>query len=152
MKIRAKRPSAQTPWALCRGISGWRILVDLMDDPRMSNQPLSGLSVLILEDDPGVLRHCRSQLDRLGLDTTAVSTMADARAALGDQTFDFLLLDVNLPDGTGLDLLREGKAAASSGVVVMNAQGGDSGDVDAKRLGASDYWHKHGEPGVMCIV
>ncbi len=118
----------------------------------MSNQPLSGLSVLILEDDAAVLRHCRAQLDRLGLDTTAVSTMADARSALGHRTFDFLLLDVNLPDGNGLDLLREGKAASSSGVVVMTAQGGVSGAVEAMRLGASDYLVKPFDPGELSLV
>lgn len=113
---------------------------------------LGGLSVLILEDDPAVLRHCRAQLDRLGLETTAVSTVRDAKAALEDQTFDFFLLDVNLPDGTGLDILRSGKVPPSTGCVVMTAQGGVAGAVEAIKLGASDYLVKPFDPGELGFV
>ncbi|HAM70975.1 MAG TPA: DNA-binding response regulator [Verrucomicrobiales bacterium] len=117
-----------------------------------TSAPLSGLSILILEDDPAVMRHCRGQLDRLGLETTGVSVVADARMALGEQAFDFVLLDVNLPDGSGLDLLREGKIPASTGAVVMTAQGGVAGAVEAMRLGALDYLAKPFDPGELGLV
>ncbi|MBL9169164.1 MAG: sigma-54-dependent Fis family transcriptional regulator [Verrucomicrobiales bacterium] len=113
---------------------------------------LTGLSVLILEDDPSVMRHCRAQLERLGLDTTAVSAVRDARSALDSQAFDFVLLDVNLPDGSGLDLLREGKIPTSTGAVVMTAQGGVAGAVEAIKLGAADYLVKPFDPGELGLV
>jgi DNA-binding response OmpR family regulator len=57
---------------------------------------------------------------------TAVSDVAATRTALGAMPFDFALLDVNLPDGVGTDLLREGPSHRT-GVVVMTGQGGVGG-------------------------
>jgi len=53
--------------------------------------------------------------------------------------FDFALLDVNLPDGCGTDLLRDNAFSANTGVVVMTANGEVAGAVEAMRLGALDY-------------
>jgi DNA-binding NtrC family response regulator len=72
--------------------------------------------------------------------------------ALEEQAFDFVLLDVNLPDGIGLDLFREGRIPASTGGVVMTAQGGIAGAVEAMRLGAVDYLAKPFDPGELGLV
>jgi len=49
------------------------------------------------------------------------------------------LLDVNLPDGRGTDLLKDGKLAPTVATVVMTAGGGVAGAVEAMRVGAADY-------------
>jgi DNA-binding NtrC family response regulator len=72
--------------------------------------------------------------------------MAEARRALRDLRFDFALVDLHLPDGEGLELLREGAFSENTGVVVMTGFGGVKKAVEAMRLGAGDYLAKPFEP------
>ena len=60
--------------------------------------------------------------------------------------FDVALLDVNLPDGRGTDLLREKIFPATTNVFVMTAEGGVAGAVEALRAGAADYLVKPFDP------
>lgn len=100
---------------------------------------LSGSNLLLLEDEPLLRRRIASQLEQLGLEVTAVGTIADAKKALGNLEFEFALLDVNLPDGRSLSLLQEKVIPANVVVIVMTAEGGVSGAVEAMRCGAADY-------------
>ncbi len=96
-------------------------------------------SLLLLEDEPLLRRRMAAHLERLEIEVTALSTLADARQALRNIDFDFALLDVNVPDGRSLDLLREKAIPASVVVIVMTGEGGVSGAVEAMRVGAADY-------------
>jgi DNA-binding NtrC family response regulator len=100
---------------------------------------LSGSSLLLLEDEPLLRRRIAAHLERLGLEVTGVSTLADARKAFQNADFDFALLDVNVPDGRSLGLLHEKAIPASVVVIVMTGEGGISGAVEAMRAGAADY-------------
>jgi DNA-binding NtrC family response regulator len=103
---------------------------------------LSGLSVLVLDDDVLLRKQIIGILERLGADVTGTETVAKARQLAGELSFDFAILDVNLPDGLGTDLLREKVLSASTGVIVMTAQGGIAGAVEALKLGALEYLTK----------
>ena len=61
-------------------------------------------------------------------------------------------MDVNLPDGLGPDLLRDKSVPAHTGVVIMTAEGGISGAVEAIRLGALDYLTKPFEPEALALT
>jgi two-component system, NtrC family, response regulator AtoC len=100
---------------------------------------LSGSSLLLVEDEPLLRRRIASHLDKQGVEVTAVETLAEAREALRNMSFDFALLDVNLPDGRSLSLLDEKSIPASVIAVVMTAEGGVAGAVEAMRRGAADY-------------
>ncbi|MBN2506213.1 MAG: sigma-54-dependent Fis family transcriptional regulator [Verrucomicrobia bacterium] len=113
---------------------------------------LNGLSVLVVEDEPMLRRKLAAHLERLGADVTQADTTAAARRLVADLDFDFALVDVNLPDGLGLDLLREGAFRSNTGVVIMTAQGGIEGAVEAMRLGALDYLAKPFDPAVLPLV
>ncbi len=104
--------------------------------------PLSGLSLLIVEDETLLRRRYAGHLETEGAEVTAVGTLREATEALAHLDFDVVVLDVNLPDGKGTDLLRQGKVGATTSVLVMTAQGGVSGAVEAMRLGAADYLTK----------
>ena len=106
------------------------------------NKPFASLSFLVLEDESLLRRRCTGFLEAQGADVTAVGLVEEARNALGSIDFDGALLDVNLPDGLGTDLLRDGAIPPATAVVIMTAEGGVSGAVDAIRLGASDYLTK----------
>lgn len=71
---------------------------------------------------------------------TCRSTLAQAREALAEKRFDLLILDINLPDGSGLDLLRqlrsEGNAAP---VILLTANDLELDEVTGLEAGADDY-------------
>jgi len=68
---------------------------------------LAGLNILLVEDDVMLRKRIAAQLERLGADVTTAENLQIARQHLADLDFEFVLLDVNLPDGLGPDLLRE---------------------------------------------
>lgn len=113
---------------------------------------MQGVSVLVLEDDGLLRRQLVAYLERAGADVTGVGDVAGARAALGSMVFDLALLDVHLPDGLGTDLLKEDRFGPNTSVVVMTAEGGVSGAVEAMRLGALDYLTKPFEPAELPLV
>jgi len=113
---------------------------------------LVGLSVLVLDDETLLRRRITAHLEALGADVTGADTVAAARQHLATFEFDFALLDIHLPDGLGLDLLCSGAIPASTGAIVMTAQGGVETAVEALRLGALDYLVKPFDPGLLPLV
>lgn len=118
----------------------------------MGETGISGASVLVLEDDGLLRRQLVAFLERAGADVTGVGEVAAARAAVAGLSFDLALLDVQLPDGLGTDLLKEERFGPNCVVVVMTAQGGIGGAVEAMRLGAADYLTKPFDPGELPLV
>src|SRR5882762_7146744 len=110
------------------------------------------MSLLIVEDDLLLRKQMGVQLERLGADVTGAATIAEARRLAADLNFDFMLLDVNLPDGSGLELLKGRAFSSNLGVIVMTADGGVDGAVEAMRLGAADYLVKPFELGELPLV
>jgi len=105
----------------------------------MRTDTLSGLSVLIVEDDLLLRKQIAAKLESLGADVTAADSLESARRLATDLEFDFTLLDVHLPDGLGTDLLKDKAFPSGTGVIVMTVNGEVSGAVEAMRLGALDY-------------
>jgi len=114
--------------------------------------PLAGLSVLVLEDEPLLRRGIAAHLERFGADVQTADSLRGARQLAGEQGFDFALVDVNLPDGLGTELMRDGTFSSSTGVIIMTAEGGVAGAVDAMKAGAMDYLTKPFEPAALAHV
>jgi DNA-binding NtrC family response regulator len=106
----------------------------------------AGCEVLLLEDDPPLQRRLAAHLRTMGAVVTETATIEEARRVLRDLRFDFALVDLHLPDGEALGLLREGAFSENTGVVVMTGFGGVKKAVEAMRLGAGDYLAKPFEP------
>jgi len=100
---------------------------------------LSGLTVLVVEDDALLRKRIAARLEALGAELVSVGSVAEARRLLAQRGFDFAFLDVNLPDGNGTELLAEGAFSQATGVLIVTAHGGIAGAVEAMRLGAVDY-------------
>lgn len=83
--------------------------------------PATDRTVLIVEDDLWLGGILVRSLERLGLRADLAATLAEARNALAGMTPDILLLDVDLPDGAGWELLRERQAPVAGAVIVMSA-------------------------------
>ncbi len=102
--------------------------------------------VLLLEDDPAIARTVAYALERAALQVTHSLLLQDARALWRAGGFDLLVLDVGLPDGSGLDLCREVRAAGNTPVLILSAQGDEIDRVLGLELGADDYLPKPFSP------
>lgn len=105
----------------------------------MAKSPLAGLNVLLLEDDVLLRKRLTGFLEREKAEVTPVASVAAARNALESLTFEAALIDVNLPDGRGTDLLRQKLFPPTTTVIVMTAEGGVAGAIEALQAGAADY-------------
>ncbi len=103
---------------------------------------LKGKEVFILEDDLFLTKRLAAHLEDAGAEVTSCTCLEEARNALQSYSFDFALMDLNLPDGESLELLREQKFPANTLVILMTAEGGIQSAVEAMRLGAADYLTK----------
>lgn len=101
-----------------------------------------GSEILLLEDDALLRKRLSAHLRQLGAVVTEAGSLAEARRCLHDLRFEFALVDLHLPDGEILELLREGAFSENTGVVVMTAFGGVKQAVEAMRYGAGDYLTK----------
>jgi DNA-binding NtrC family response regulator len=102
----------------------------------------AGSAVLVLEDDAVLRRRLVAYFRDRQATVTEAARLADARQAAGNLRLDFALIDLHLPDGEALELLREGVFSENTAVVVMTAFGGVRKAVEAMRLGAADYLAK----------
>lgn len=75
--------------------------------------------LLIVDDDREFAAAAATLAEQEGFEVTIAATLADARQRLGDARFDLLLLDLQLPDGHGLDLLHEVDLIPHGRIVVV---------------------------------
>jgi DNA-binding NtrC family response regulator len=113
---------------------------------------LSGLRILVVEDELTLRKRIVALLMQDEAHVEAVATIAGAREAVARTDFDQILLDVNLPDGNGLDLLRESIFPAMTSVVIMTAQEGIETALEALRNGAADYLVKPFDPFALPLI
>ncbi len=102
-------------------------------------QILKTAEILIVEDETLLRRKLSAFLEDHEASVTAAANLEEARRLLDKMPYDFALLDVNLPDGNGLDLLRKGVFSGNTAVVVMTGNNGIETAVEAMRLGAADF-------------
>jgi len=103
-------------------------------------QPASGLRALVVEDSAPVGALVRRSLESDGFIVEVVTDLRGARASLaGVQPPDVVVLDVELPDGSGLELLRDPAAGSSVPIVVLSSRQEELDRVLGLELGAEDY-------------
>ncbi len=107
-----------------------------------SPEIISGSEVLLLEDDALLRKRLAAYLRSTGAEVVETTSLAEARRVTKTLSVDFALLDLHLPDGEALELLRENIFSENTGVVVMTAFGGIKQAVEAMRYGAGDYISK----------
>ncbi len=102
--------------------------------------------MLLLEDEALLRRRLTGFLEKERAEVTAVNSLNAARHALESLSFDVALIDVNLPDGRGTDLLKGKLFPPTTTVIVMTAEGGVAGAIEALQAGAADYLVKPFDP------
>ena len=77
--------------------------------------------ILIVEDDPALSQGIRLALGQEGRQFVQAGTIGQAELELAERTFDLLILDLNLPDGNGLELLTEIRSVSQVPVLILTA-------------------------------
>ena len=105
--------------------------------------PVLEKRILLVEDENVFAKAVKKHLQRSGYTVELAGDLETARKAYKNISPDLVLLDMRLPDGSGLDLLSEIKTSnTNSSVLVMSAYGELEDAVSAMKLGASDYLKK----------
>jgi len=98
------------------------------------------IHVLVVDDDADVRGLLVSVLSRSGWSVEQASSGAQATAALSGGAFDVALVDIQLPDASGLDILRTARAAdVDAELIVLTGHADVETAVEAMRLGAYDF-------------
>jgi two-component system, NtrC family, response regulator HydG len=97
---------------------------------------------LAVDDDPNFLSALAELIEGQGFTTNTALNLRDARAQLSHRSPDVALVDLYLPDGSGIDLLKDFESGAATEVVLMTGHADVESAVQALRLGASDYLTK----------
>ena len=101
------------------------------------------MKLLLVEDDVMLGTSMEKGLARTGFIVDWVRTGQHARTALKTQTYDIVLLDLGLPDATGLELLKSWRQQnVHTPVLIVTARDGVRDRVDGLNLGADDYLTK----------
>ena len=102
--------------------------------------------ILLLEDDPAIARTVIYALERASLQVTHCLLVRDALRQISIGSYDVLVLDVGLPDGSGLDVCRQVRAQGATPVLMLSAHGEEIDRVLGLELGADDYVTKPFSP------
>lgn len=101
------------------------------------------MRVLMVEDEADLAILVRGGLAREGFAVDIAATLAEAREAVASVRYDVVLLDLTLPDGDGLDLLRQWRRQQNpTPVVVLTARDSLDEKVAGLNVGADDYLGK----------
>jgi two-component system, OmpR family, KDP operon response regulator KdpE len=95
--------------------------------------------VLVVDDEPHIVRGLKIILRSAGYAVEAAETMAEALAALASRPPDALVLDLVLPDGSGVELCEQIRHWSSLPILVLSAVGDEREKVRALDAGADDY-------------
>lgn len=101
------------------------------------------MRILVVEDDAVLLDGLKVGLGLHGFTVDVVATCADARAALATTEFDAMVLDLMLPDGSGLDVLRELRQSEDTlPILLLTAKDTVADRIGGLDTGADDYLGK----------
>jgi DNA-binding response OmpR family regulator len=95
------------------------------------------MKVLVVEDDPAVSEPLLAGLQRNGIETEHVAYAS--QVVMAAQNVDVVLLDLGLPDGDGIDVLRELRKNSDVPVIIATARGDETDRIVGLELGADDY-------------
>lgn len=98
--------------------------------------------LLLIEDNPRIQIANKDMLELLDYEVAIAMNLAEARECLSTQMPDVVVLDIMLPDGSGLDFLQELRQNTELPVLMLTALGSNEDTVRGLSLGADDYLAK----------
>jgi DNA-binding NarL/FixJ family response regulator len=105
------------------------------------------ITILLVEDDAPTCWRLQEALVKAGYQVRAAGTLTDARSALGEAAPHVLLTDLRLPDGHGVELIRETRQSfPDTEIMVISALGDEESVISAITVGATGYLLKDAFP------
>ena len=98
--------------------------------------------ILIIEDEPDIRKTLDYNISREGYKVVSASSLSEGKEQINSSYFSLILLDLMLPDGSGLDLCREIKSdkdKSSTPIIILTAKDDEVDKVVGFELGADDY-------------
>ncbi|RZJ14053.1 MAG: two-component system response regulator KdpE [Acidovorax sp.] len=99
-------------------------------------------TVLVVEDEPQIRRFVRSALEAEGWQVHEAGTLREGLSAAGTRRPDLVVLDLGLPDGDGVDLIRDVRGWSAVPIIVLSARTDEADKIAALDAGADDYLTK----------
>lgn len=100
------------------------------------------INVLIIEDEQAIRRFLRTALEADGLRVYEADTLQRGLLEAASRKPDLTILDLGLPDGDGIDFIREVRLWSQMPIIVLSARTEEADKIDALDAGADDYLSK----------
>jgi two-component system KDP operon response regulator KdpE len=97
------------------------------------------LSVMVIDDEPQIQRLLTILLESEGYRVTAADTGKDGLAASAQRRHDLIILDLGLPDLSGISVLKQIREWTQTPVIILTVQDAESEKIEALDSGADDY-------------
>lgn len=110
----------------------------LLSDRRRGTQVTKG-EVLIVDDEPGIIRLIAMYLEREGFQTASARTGAEALEIVSRSVPALVVLDIMLPDIDGWEVCREIRRVSDVPIIMLTAREGDEDKIVGLEIGADDY-------------
>lgn len=108
-----------------------------------------GKKLLIIEDDIDLREGLHFSFKGDGYEVLEVGTRREGQQEIKKGSYDLVLLDCNLPDGTGFDLCREVRRFSMIPIIMLTARDTEMDEIKALELGVNDYLSKPFSLGVL---
>ena len=95
--------------------------------------------ILVVDDEPQIRRLLRTSLTAQKFEIVEAATAALALKRIDTEAFDLIILDLGLPDRSGMEIIEEIRARSSTPIIVLSVRNDEAGKVKALELGADDY-------------
>ena len=99
-------------------------------------------AVLVVEDEKQIRRFVRASLEEEGCRVFEAGTLASGLVEAGERKPDLIMLDLGLPDGNGVDFIRDLRAWSDVPILVLSARSNEKDKIQALDVGADDYLTK----------
>ncbi len=103
---------------------------------------MSNPTVVVIEDEPQIRRFVRTALEAEGWQVHEADTAKKGLIEAGTRKPDLLVLDLGLPDGDGLDVIRDVRGWSGVPIIVLSARSDEADKIAALDAGADDYLTK----------
>ncbi|RDI20758.1 two-component system KDP operon response regulator KdpE [Pseudacidovorax intermedius] len=102
----------------------------------------SSPTAVVIEDEPQIRRFVRGALEAEGWQVHEAGELREGLAMAGTRQPDLLVLDLGLPDGDGLELIRDVRGWSGVPIIVLSARSDEADKIAALDAGADDYLTK----------
>jgi two-component system KDP operon response regulator KdpE len=108
----------------------------------VNEAPAMAPTVLIVEDEKLIRRFVRSSLEEEGCRVVEAGGVAQGLIESAEQKPDLVILDLGLPDGNGIDFIRDLRGWSAAPILVLSARSNEKDKIQALDVGADDYLTK----------